>query len=214
MTLATPTPALTSPTPPPTIGAPRPPVGPLRPFTVEEYHRLIEIGVLAEDEPVELLEGSIVYKMPRNPPHDSTIDRTSELLTNRLGPGWRVRVQSAVTTGDSEPEPDVVVAVGPASRYDARHPGAGDVVLVVEVADSSLARDRDVKQGIYAGAGFELYWIVNLIDSRIEVYSGPNGPGASPAYRSRTDYGINDMIPLVVAGKNFGTIGVRELLPQ
>src|SRR5688572_3142360 len=107
---------LTSPPPPP------PPYQ--RPFTVDEYHRLIETGVLKEDDPVELLEGWIVFKMPRNPPHDTTIDTVQEALRQKLQPpAWRVRVQSAITTSDSEPEPDVVVAAGPPSRYLKRHAG-------------------------------------------------------------------------------------------
>ena len=82
-----------------------PPSGPQRRFTVDEYHRMIRAGVLAEDDPVELLEGWILLKMPRDPTHDATVDRTAEALRTRLGTGWRVRVQSAITTGTASRNP-------------------------------------------------------------------------------------------------------------
>src|SRR5882762_3647803 len=85
---------------------------PVRRFTVAVYHRMIDVGLLTEDEPVELLEGWIVPKMPRNPPHDGTIQRINKRLGRCLPPGWDLRVQSAVTTADSEPEPDLAVVRG------------------------------------------------------------------------------------------------------
>src|SRR4051812_40189587 len=97
--------------------SPPPPAGPLRRFTVDEYHRMIRTGILTEDDPVELLEGWIVLKMPHNPPHDATVDQSREVLQAALPAGWRVRVQSAITLSDSEPEPDLVVVPGPAARY-------------------------------------------------------------------------------------------------
>src|SRR5436305_4096318 len=85
------------------------PPAPVRRFTVDEYHRMIQTGILEEDDSVELLEGWIVLKMPRNPPHDVAIDLAREAIETRLPAGWRVRVQSAITTSDSEPEPDLAV---------------------------------------------------------------------------------------------------------
>ena len=196
-----------------TSAAPPPPPGPQRPFTVNEYHRMIQSGVLTEDDPVELLEGWVVFKMPRDPIHDATVDRTAEALLTRVGAGWRVRVQSAITTGDSEPEPDVAVAPGPASRYDARHPGPGDLILVAEIAGSSLDRDRDEKGRIYARAAIPVYWIVNLVDRRVEVYTDPSGPTATPLYRGRAVYGLNGSVPLNIPGQPPAAVPVRELLP-
>src|SRR5579862_9140639 len=80
---------------------------PVRPFTVDEYHRMIDADVLDEGDAVELLEGWIVPKMPRNPPHDATIGLADDALRIRLPAGWHVRLQSAITTSDSEPEPDL-----------------------------------------------------------------------------------------------------------
>jgi hypothetical protein len=89
------------------------PLFPIRPFTVAEYHRMIQAGIFTEDDPVELLEGWITPKMPRNPPHDGTLDRAEDALAGCLPAGWRVRRQKALTLADSEPEPDIVVCRGP-----------------------------------------------------------------------------------------------------
>jgi Uma2 family endonuclease len=184
----------------------------MRPFTVGEYHRLTEIGVLTEDDPVELLEGWIVFKMPHNPRHDNTVYRLQDRLVKLLPPDWLVRVQSAMTTADSEPEPDIAVAAGPVTRYDTRHPGPEDVTLVVEVADTSLGRDRQDKLRLYARAGVQVYWIVNLVDLRVEVYTDPSGTSAFPAYRSRTDYTSGQSISLQLAGAVI-QLAVAEFLP-
>ena len=114
------------------------PPWPVRKFTVAEYHQMIQAGILTENDTVELIEGWIVPKMPHNPPHDATVDQARELLQTSLPPGWRVRIQSAITTAESEPEPDLVVTPGPASRYAARHPQPHEIALVAEVSDSSL----------------------------------------------------------------------------
>src|SRR5215471_9004653 len=94
-----------------------------RRFSVAEYHKLIEIGVLTEDDNLELIEGYLVLKMPRNPPHDGTIDLVQESLRRRLPVGWMLRVQEAITLSDSEPEPDGSVVRGNARSYLSRHPG-------------------------------------------------------------------------------------------
>src|SRR5262245_16087266 len=106
---------------PPTGGMFQPPPYPVRKFSVDEYHRLIQMGLLTEDDPVELLEGWIVPKMPRNTPHDVCLDKSLEALRAILPTGWRLRVQSAITTPDSEPEPDFAIVPGPANRYLAHH---------------------------------------------------------------------------------------------
>ncbi|MBI4602820.1 MAG: Uma2 family endonuclease, partial [Planctomycetes bacterium] len=127
-----------------------PPPVPIRRFTVVEYHRLGEVGVLTEDDRVELLEGWILEKMVHNPPHGATIDQARDTIGGRLPPEWRVRVQLPITTADSEPEPDLAVVRGPASRYARNHPGPEEVAFLVEVADTTLVRDRGFKGRIYA----------------------------------------------------------------
>lgn len=189
----------------------RQPLGGARPFTVAEYHRLLDAGVLPETERVELLEGWIVESMTRKPPHDARLDQAHEVVRERLPAGWRVRVQSAITLEDSEPEPDLAVVVGPASRYLERHPGPSDIALVIEVADSSLALDRDVKARVYARAGIATYWIVNLVDARVEVYTRPSGAVEVPAYGTCAIYGLEGEVPLEIAG-SCSVVRVRDVL--
>src|SRR5262245_6797547 len=161
---------------------------PIQPFTVDQYHQMIAARVFHEDDRVELLEGWVTPKMPRNPAHDSTVDLVSEVLRALAPSGWRVRSQSAITTADSEPEPDAAVVAGAAMRYAQHHPGPADIALLVEVADSSVSHDRVEKGRVYSRAGIVSYWIVNLPDRQVEVYTDPTGPDPSPRYRKRPDY--------------------------
>jgi hypothetical protein len=172
---------------------------------------MIQAGVLSEDDPVELLEGWIVPKMPRHPLHDATIDRAQETLRGKLPPNWRVRVQSAITTETSEPEPDISLVPGPAERYRLHHPRPEEVAAAIEVADTSLAHDRDIKGRLYARARIPIYWIINLADQRVEVYTEPTGPDAAPCYQRREDYGLDAAVPLILAGQPIGEVAVREL---
>jgi Uma2 family endonuclease len=190
-----------------------PPPLPMRRFTVDEYHRMIDAGVFGGDERFELLEGWIVAKLTRKPPHDATIELLTDVLRDRLPAGWRVRVQSAITTADSEPEPDLAVVRGGPRDYLKRHPGPADLAMVVEVADSSLADDRSLEARLYARAGIPAYWIVNLVDLRVEVYTDPTGLVASPSYRSERAYGVGDAVPLIVEGREVARIDALEFLP-
>lgn len=191
------------------------PTCPVRRFTLGEYHRLIEIGILWSGDPYELIDGWIVRKSPKYPPHSSTVTRAYRRLDRLSGDAFAIRSQQPVSIAAtaSEPEPDVVVAVGPDGRYNRAHPAPRDVLLLVEVADiASLTWDRGVKLTAYARSKIPVYWIVNLEDRRVEVYTTPRG-GRAPAYRTRTDYAPGDAVPVVVAGKSLGTIPVGELLP-
>jgi len=200
--------------PPKRNGPPPPAVPPLpvRRFTVDEYHRLIEIGMISENDRVELIHGWIVTKMGINPPHNNGVTALMELLQSLQIPDATIRVQQPITTTDSEPEPDVVLASGLRPLFKARNPKPSEVIVLVEVADSSLHEDRTTKLELYAKAKVAVYWIVNLVDRRVEVYTQPKG-GKNPGYKTRTDYGPGDSIPVVVGGKKVGTIAVKELLP-
>jgi Uma2 family endonuclease len=184
-----------------------------RRFTVDEYHRLIEMGFLTEDDNLELLEGYLVHKMTRNPPHDGTLHQALKRLTRLAPPGWDVRVQSAVTLTDSEPEPDLAVIREDPSQYMNRHPSAADVGLVVEVSDSTLPGDRADKGRIYSRAGIPCYWIINLADRQVEVYTSPSGPTAAPAYARRQEYRVGDAVPLTLDGAAIASLPVQDLLP-
>lgn len=184
-----------------------------RRFTVDEYHRLTEAGILTEDDRLELIEGYLVLKMPRNPPHDGTVHRVFKRLARVLLVGWDVRVQSAVTLTDSEPEPDVAIVREDPDGYTTRHPGAADCGLVVEVSDSTLPGDRTDKGRMYARAGIGCYWIVNLPDRQVEVYTSPSGPTAAPAYARRQDYRVGDLVPFELEGRVIASLPVQEMLP-
>jgi Uma2 family endonuclease len=196
--------------------APREPAIPDVPIyrlSVEQYHAMARAGILTEDDPVELLEGWLVQKMTKYRPHVIATGLVRRALERLLPAGWYVAVQDPITTADSEPEPDVAVVRGEERDYPDRHPGPGDVPLVVEVADSSLTQDQGAKKRLYAGAGIAVYWIVNLIDGRIEVYADPTGPVPAPSYRQQHLYGPAETIPVVLDGAEIGSLPVRELLP-
>src|SRR5437899_1999814 len=115
----------------------------LKRFTVEEYHRMIDAGAFDIDQELELLEGWLVYKMGHNPPHDVVVKLVASALDAALPSGWHTRTQSAITTADSEPLPDVAVVQGEVRDYLVRHPHPPDIALLVEVSDTSLDRDRN-----------------------------------------------------------------------
>jgi Uma2 family endonuclease len=186
---------------------------PVRRLTVAEYHQMIKAGILQEDDPFELLEGWLVPKMGRNAPHDLALNLAENEIERRLPPQWVRRGQSGMTTSDSEPEPDIAIVRGPRRRYHQQHPGPGDTALVVEVSDATLRRDQTIKHRIYARAKIPVYWIINLLDMQIEVYSEPTGAKAKARYRQRQDYEASEEVPLVIDGKEVGRIPVRDLLP-
>jgi Uma2 family endonuclease len=182
-------------------------------FTVDQYHQLISAGALDDDAPLELLEGWIVYTMGHNPVHDVVVKLVTIMLDRALSDRWHTRVQSAITTSDSEPLPDVAVVAGSVRDYTNRHPGPPDIALLVEVSDSSLNRDRNEKAPLYARAGIAQYWIVNLQESVVEVYSEPAGSPGAATYPKPDRFAITDSIPLIIAGQTFPSIPVKEILP-
>lgn len=147
----------------------------VRRFSLEEYHHLVESGFFAPQERVELIEGVLHAMSPRGPRHVECLSRLLHFVFSWVGDEAIVRVQDPVTvTGaESEPEPDLVLAKPRAGGYPDRHPEPEEVLLLIEVADSSLDHDRDVKGPLYAAAGIADYWIINLVDDVVEVYREP-----------------------------------------
>lgn len=186
---------------------------PTRKFTVQDYHRMIDAGVLGEDDRVELLEGFLVSKMPHNPSHDGTIELLEEVLRQSLPSGWRIRIQSAVTTTDSEPEPDLAIVRGTSRSFLQRHPLSHDIGLLIEVADSTLLQDRDEKARLYARAGIVEYWIANVRDRQIEVFRQPSGPADEPSFGQSLIAKPGESVELRLDGQVIATIPVAELLP-
>ncbi|OWK37994.1 hypothetical protein FRUB_07114 [Fimbriiglobus ruber] len=185
----------------------------LRQLTVDQYLAMARHGILTKDDRVELLDGWIVNKMTIHPPHSFAVCSLQDLFSFLPQRDWSLRIQQSIVLPTSVPEPDVAIAVGARTLYMDRHPGPKDLPLVIEVADSSLAADQTVKLGIYAGAKLPQYWIVNLIDRRVEVYTEPRG-GKNPLYRKRVDYGPDGVVPVALFGQEFGSIPVREILPR
>lgn len=181
-------------------------------LSVSQYHHMIAAGILTDDDPVELLEGWLITRMPKNPSHRLVTQLTRETLAQLLPAGWYVDAQEPITMEDSEPEPDLVIVRGERRRYTDRHPGAADVAVVVEVSDTTLQRDRTLKQRLYARGSIPIYWIINLVERKIEVYTQPSGPAEAPAYQHRQDYDMTDTLPLVVDEQTVGRLAVRDLL--
>jgi Uma2 family endonuclease len=182
-------------------------------ITVERYHQMVESGTITKNDRVELLDGILVPKMTISPAHAIGVDLVVDAIKAILPAGWCARSEKPFSLDDSEPEPDCMVARGSLRDYAARHPGATDVPLVIEVADSSLRRDREWKKHLYARNGIAVYWIVNLDDRVVEVFTDPSGPAPAPDYAAATTYGPADSVPVVLAGKVIGTVAVAAILP-
>jgi len=182
-------------------------------LSIEQYHAIIQAGILTDDDSVELLEGWLVFKRPKNPPHRVTTRLVRTALENILPRGWYVDSQEPIALSNSEPEPDIVVVRGDTRQYLDRHPGAEDIALIIEVSDTTLQRDRTVKKRIYARAGISIYWIVNLVEEQVEVYSQPLVEVEQPDYSQRLDFGRSAVIPIIIEGIEIGAIAVNSLLP-
>lgn len=185
----------------------------LRRFSVDEYHELIRLGVLKPEDRCELLRGYIINQMPRDPIHDAILEIVLALLAERLPPGWRVRPQMAITTPDSEPEPDAAVVKGRPQDNFVKHPTPADTALAVEIAYSSLSRDRLIKRPLYAENGVPVYWIINVVERRVEMYTLPSGPDSEPGYRRREDYTDGMWVPVQIDGSTREPIAVSDLFP-
>jgi Uma2 family endonuclease len=180
-------------------------------WTRREYDRMAEAGIFSQDDRVQLIDGDIVSMTPQNSPHASAIGKTERALERLFGSNVWVRVQMPlIVDPDSEPEPDLVVVPGTPDDYRDEHPRSA--LLVVEVSDTTLALDRDRKRAIYARAGIQEYWIVNLAESCLEVYRDPVAvPGQVSVYRSSQKLPPSESIaPLAVST---ATVAVGNLLP-
>ena len=143
-----------------------------RRFTVEEFYRLAEVGVLQEDDRIELIDGELIEMAAIGVPHADTVATLTDLAAGLVGTEARISVQNPVHLGPrTEPQPDL--ALLRRRRYRVTHPTPADIFLLIEVADSSLSYDHDVKLPLYAEAGIPEVWIINLNGQTIERYSSP-----------------------------------------
>ena len=144
-------------------------------FTVDDYHAIARAGILTKDDRVELLDGEIVKKMTIGSRHAACVDRLTRLFVQQLGDRAVVRIQNPIQLDDySEPEPDISLLRPKEDFYAEAHPMPEDVQLVIEVADTTLGRDRIVKIPLYARAGIQEIWIVDLVARRIELFRRPS----------------------------------------
>ena len=177
-------------------------------LSVAQYEQMVDQGVLTKQDRVELIEGFLVTKWTKNSPHIEAALMIQEVMPAVLPAGWVQAPDIPVLLARSAPEPDFMVLRGRGRDYHGRKPVPGDVAFIIEVSDSSLAEDR-ANAPLFAEAGIPTYWIANLPERRIEVYSDPAGM----EYRSRVDYGMDVNVPLVLDGREVARLAVRDLLP-
>lgn len=177
-------------------------------WTCDEYHRMIKAGFF-DDKRVELLDGEILRMPAQLTPHATAIRRTFHALRAAFGADFDIAMQLPITLSNrSEPEPDITVARGSAEDFADHHPTPSEVALLVEVSDSTLSRDRGRKARAYARAGVTDYWIVNLVDRRLEVHRDPQLDGQ---YQDVQAYGPEEIVsPLALPDAE---IPVAGLLP-
>ena len=177
-------------------------------FTREEYYRMGEAGLFIKER-VELLNGEIITMAPQHPPHASMVSRIAATFIRLLGTQVTVRAQLPIVLNNrSEPEPDIALCRTDPNDYEREHPKADQVFLLIEVAEASLSYDRGRKAAVYAESGIPEYWIVNLVDRRVEIFSHPD----PTAQRYRTER-------IVVAGDTLAlptglTIAATDILPR
>lgn len=175
-------------------------------FTLAEYHQLTEIGFLKASDRVELIRGEIVHMASKGVAHEVCLTDLNEELVTCLKGAAKVRCQSPISLPpNSEPEPDFTIVKNRLDRYFSGHPKPADVLLVIEVSDSSIAYDQTVKLSLYAENGIADYWIFNLLDAVLECYSDPYQSAQGKwAYRSKQIYLPTEtvMIPNVSEGRS------------
>ncbi len=149
-----------------------------RRFSVDEYHRMGELGILSEDDRTELIDGEIIEMAPIGSRHAGHVNRLVNLLSKAVGDRALVSVQNPIRLGDhSEPQPDLTLLAPRDDFYVSAHPTAADILLLVEVAESSLDFDRGAKIPLYAAFGVPVVWLLNLQERAVEVYERPDDDG-------------------------------------
>ena len=197
----------------PSEQSPDVPSVPIWRLTVPQYHQLLQAEILKCGDPIELLEGWLVPKMTKNPPHMVACELLSEALRSLLVPGWFLKFEAPLSLDDSEPEPDLSVIRGKSRDYIEHHPRPKEAALVIEVADTSRVRDLGLKKRLYARAKIQEYWVVNLPESRLEVFRDPTGPVDVPDYRKHQSFTSRQKVPFALDGKKLGSLLVADVLP-
>ena len=180
---------------------------------VEVYDRLVESGVFGDKSPIYLWKGRLVEPMTKGEPHEFALGELNGVLVRLTQGGWHVRPSSPVRVfDDSKPEPDFVILRGENRDYRKRKPTPRDVAMLVEISDSSLPHDAGDKCDGYASTSIPVYWIVNIPDRRIDVYTRPTGPVAHPRFESCLSFGPDDEVPVILDGREVGRVTVKDVL--
>ena len=182
-----------------------------RKFTVDEYYRMAEVGILHPDERVELIDGEIILMVPIGPLHAETVEHWSNVLKERVGGPYTVRSQNPVKLGENlEPVPDLAIVLRRASGFFGSHPGPDETLMVIEVSDTTLAYDRGTKVNLYAQANIPETWVMNLVEDCIESFTGPGpngyanhtiyrrGDKISPSTLPDVEFAVDDLLPPMV----------------
>jgi Uma2 family endonuclease len=178
-------------------------------FTVPQYLKMAYADIFGLSNSVELIDGLVVEKMTRYPPHDGTVAFLNRWLARVLPEAWGLRCQLGLLLARSVPEPDFALVRVPEETYFHRHPGPSDTGLVIEVAEATLEYDRKRKGPLYAEARIPEYWIVNVVELQVEVYTQPRA-GKSPGYRRRTDY-TDTALLLALDGREIARLDVAKM---
>jgi Uma2 family endonuclease len=184
---------------------------PLYRMTVAQYEAMVASGAFSERDRVHLINGFLVEKTTQPPPHTIADILCGDELDRVIPPGWHVRPAKPVRLPGQATmnEPDRCVVRGSARDYLASDPGPGDIALLVEVADSRLADDRELADKVYGPAGIPVYWIINLVDRQVEVFTSPGPGGYSPC----AVFAPGQAVPVVIGGQQIGAIAVDDVLP-
>ena len=181
-------------------------------WPVDRYERMVREGFPEDIDRIELLEGILVYKPDRTAVVEAVRGRLRDRLSDTRPGGWQVQMDWAATLADSVPEADAALVRHSGGEDQTRDLKPADTGLVVEVSDSSLVIDRTDKGRIYARSNLPVYWVVNLVDRQVEVYTGPRPADPVPASAARTDYRPGDAVPLVLDGRTVAQLPVDQLL--
>jgi Uma2 family endonuclease len=182
-------------------------------LTVAEYKTIVDTGVF-DGRHVQLLDGEL-FEVTKHPPHSFTVCALAEILRTLLGGSrWAVREEKPIAAWAFWwPEPDIVVARGSHRQYQSSDPRPQDIVFLVEICDTSQYEDRIKKLQGYAKVGISQYWIVDLGQRVVEVYTKPLRSGRPPRYAECSEYLESGAVPVVIGSKKFGTIPVADILP-
>ncbi|MDB9495688.1 Uma2 family endonuclease [Spirulina major CS-329] len=198
------------------------PTEPIWRLSVGQYHQMIASGILTADDRVELLDGLLTLKMPKKPPHRLVTKLLRTCLEALTTEGWYTDSQEPITLATSEPEPDLMIVQGNPRDYSDRHPSGTDLGLVVEIADTTLERvgdsravlPRTLKKQLYAEAQIPCYWLINLPERSLTIYTNPITQEGRSDYQQSATIDETGVVPVVIAGQKWGAIALSDVLPE